>query len=77
MCSCYEAEKKHMLLWLLNRDHIYFPVRKMVFLQKTVVEISRGRKGMLGRQCAGLGWGTLRGAVTVFPRYCKQTYLAV
>lgn len=49
----------------------------MASLQKAVFELSRSGKGILGRQCTGLGRETLRGAVTVFPCYLKRTYLAV
>lgn len=49
----------------------------MASLQKAVFELSRSEKGILGRQCPGLGRETVRGAVTVFPCYLKRTYLAV
>lgn len=72
----YEAEKKCMNIWLLRRDHLYYPGRKMAPLKKVVVEISRSGKGIPRRECTGLsfrGRVTFRGAVTLFPHYLKPT----
>lgn len=47
MCSCREAKEKHMLIWLMSRDHIYFSRREDGSLQKVAIEISRRQKGIL------------------------------